>query len=176
MSSPTLTTGRLVLRSLLETDAPVVQRLLSTPHFAPHTLSFPYPYPPGAAIEWIRRKRSREEEGVEHQWAITLSDGELVGSIGIATPPGTHLGHIGYWIGHDYWNRGYATEATRAVIAYGFGHLGLTRIEAMCFPGNPASARVLEKAGLSFEERREAHINKDGQPRDVLIYSLIRNR
>lgn len=174
MASPTLTTHRLILRSLREDDAPVVQRLLSTPHFAPHTLSCPYPYPSGPALAWIRRKRSREEDGVEHQWAITLPDDEFVGSIGIATPPGTSTGHIGYWIGHAYWNRGYATEATRAVIEYGFGTFRLGRIEAMCFPGNPASARVLEKAGMAFEESREAHLVKDGEPRDVLVYSVTR--
>jgi [ribosomal protein S5]-alanine N-acetyltransferase len=174
MSSPLLATARLVLRSLREEDAPAVQRLLSTPHFAPHTVSFPYPYPPGAALAWIRQKHSREEAGLEHQWAITRPNGEFMGSIGIATRPETSTGHIGYWIGHDHWNRGYATEAARAVMEYGFGALGLARIEAMCFPGNPASARVLEKAGLVFEERREAHIIKDGQPRDVLVYSLSR--
>jgi len=162
MSAPTLTTGRLVLRSLREADAPVVQRLLSTPHFAPHTVSFPYPYPPGAALEWIRRKRSREEAGTELQWAITLPGTGVIGSIGMDLPPGTSMGHIGYWIGYDFWNHGYATEATRTVIAYGFGYLGLTRIEAMCFPGNQASTRVLEKAGMVFEALRAAHVIKDG--------------
>lgn len=174
MASPTLTTHRLILRSLREDDAPVVQRLLSTPHFAPHTLSCPYPYPSGPALAWIRRKRSREEEGVEHQWAITLHGEAFIGSIGMALLPDTSSGHIGYWIGHDYWNRGYATEATRAVIEYGFGTLRLRRIEATCFPGNPASARVLEKAGMAFEESREAHLVKDGEPRDVLVYSVTR--
>jgi RimJ/RimL family protein N-acetyltransferase len=82
--------------------------------------------------------------------------------------------HIGYWIAVHAWNRGYATESVRAVIAYGFDHLGQRRIEASCFPENAASARVLEKAGMTFQRTLPAHLEKEGVLRDVSVYAIER--
>lgn len=173
---PILETERLVLRPFREDDAPAVELLLATPHVAEHTLSFSHPLPPGAALEWIRRHLVWVEQGTTLHWAITLPGDQVIGAVGIALHDDRSQAHIGYWIGPDSWNRGYATEAARAAVAYGFDHLELARIEAMCFTGNTASARVLEKAGLVFEELREAHLLKEGIARDVLVYGLSRSR
>lgn len=79
-------------------------------------------------------------------WAITHSDdGRLFGAISIHVEKGQRLAEIGYWIGKPFWNRGYATEATRAAIAYGFEHLGSNRIQARHMTKNPASGRVMQK-------------------------------
>jgi [ribosomal protein S5]-alanine N-acetyltransferase len=175
MIVPILTTGRLVLRPFREDDAPVVEHLLSTPHVSRYTLSFPYPYPPGAALAWIRRHLASAGEGTHLQWAITLPGDELAGAVGLTLHQDPSMGDLGYWIGVVYWNQGYATEAARAVIAFGFSELHLPRIEAMCFSDNLASARVLEKAGLVFEELREARAVRPDQARDVLVYGLSRS-
>lgn len=172
---PILRTDRLVLRAVREDDAPAVQRLLSVPGIAPHTLSFSYPFPEGGALVWIRRDAARVKEGRSLQWAITLPGDEFIGSIGIGFHGDGGEAHIGYWVAVHAWNRGYATEAARAVIAYGFDHLGMRRIEAMCFPDNIASARVLEKAGMVFERTLPAHVEKDGVPRDVSVYAIERS-
>lgn len=173
---PTLTTERLRLRAFRMDDVPAVERMLLTPHVAEHTLNFPHPYPPGFAQDWITRHTLWAERGIHLQWAIALHDDTPVGAIGIALRADPPEGDIGYWVGPDYWNNGYATEATKAVIAYGFGTLGLSRIQATCLTGNDASARVLQKAGMREEGFLPAHILKDGVPRDVRLFAITRER
>ena len=172
---PTLTTERLVLRPFRRDDVPAVERMLITPHIAEHTLNFPHPYPPGFAQDWISRHLAWAERGIHLQWAIALRDDTPVGAIGIALSTDPPHGDIGYWVGPDYWNHGYATEAAKAVIAYGFGTLDLTRMQATCFTGNEASARVLQKAGMREEGVLPAHILKDGVPRDVRLFAIHRD-
>lgn len=174
MQIPTLVSDRLVLRPFRDDDIPAVERMLSTPHIAEYTLNFPHPPPPGFARDWIGRHRMWARRGVHLQWAVALPDDTPVGAVGIALRPDPPCGDIGYWVGPDYWNHGYATEATRAVIAYGVDNLHLTRIQASCFTGNDASARVLQKAGMVEEETLHAHILKDGVPRDVRMFSLMK--
>ena len=77
---------------------------------------------------------------------VTLRDGTLIGGCGVGTLRGAYP-EIGYWFGVDYWGRGYATEAARAVIAYGFDELGHEMLEGGARVSNPASRRVLEKCG-----------------------------
>lgn len=170
---PILHTDRLILRPHTEADAPAIQPLLSVPGISTHTLSFPYPFPEGGALAWLRRDAARIAGGRAFQWAITLPGDEIVGSIGMVLD-NDDASHLGYWIAVHAWNRGYATEATRAVIAHGFDHLGLRRIEASCFPENAASARVLVKSGMTFERTLPAHVEKDGVLRDVDVYAIDR--
>lgn len=171
--TPTLTTARLVLRPLREDDAPAVQRILSEPRFARFTLSFPHPYPPGGALAWIRGELDRVRQGTSHPFAITLPGGDLIGFIGISPHEDSPDAHIGYWIDHHHWNRGYATEAARAVIAFGFGHLGLARIEGKCFADNAASGRVLQNAGMTLETVfPQGFRDQAGTPRDGELYSI----
>ena len=71
---------------------------------------------------------------------------QLVGSCGLGRRPSGAV-EMGYWIGRSFWGRGFATEASRALIDIARG-LGLPRLEASHFLDNPASARVLEKLGF----------------------------
>jgi RimJ/RimL family protein N-acetyltransferase len=174
MQIPTFATERLVLRPFRLDDIPAVERMLLTPHIAEHTLNFPHPYPPGFARDWITRHLAWAERGIHLQWAIALHDDTPVGAIGIALRVDPPEGDIGYWVGPDYWNNGYATEATMAVIAYGFDTRGLPRIKATCFVENHASARVLQKAGMREEGLLPEHILKDGIPRDVRLFAVSR--
>lgn len=80
---------------------------------------------------------------------------------------------IGYWLAPAYWNRGIATDAVVAMVEYAMGAFDLARIEACVFEGNPASARVLEKAGFQFEGRLRQSITKDGRTIDSLLYSRV---
>lgn len=174
MRIPILNADRLVLRPFRRDDIPAVVRMLSTPHIAEFTLSFPHPPPPGFARDWIGRHRMWAQRGIHLQWAVALHDDTPVGAIGIALRSDPPHGDIGYWIGPAYWNHGYATEATRAVIVYGFDRLHLPRIQASCFVGNDASARVLLKAGMVEEGTIRNHIVKDGVPRDVQMFSITK--
>jgi RimJ/RimL family protein N-acetyltransferase len=103
-----------------------------------------------------------------------LADGRVIGSVELTL---TSLDHrraeIGYVLVNAAWGQGYATEAAGAVIAHGFGPLGLHRIAATCDPDNAGSVRVLEKLGMACEGRLRAYFRIRGEWRDRLIWSAI---
>ena len=82
---------------------------------------------------------------------------------------------VGYWLGQPFWGRGIATEALRAVTDYAFTTLDICRLEAGVFDWNPASARVLEKAGYVLEGRSRLAVTKAGRTGDRLLYALVRS-
>ena len=84
----------------------------------------------------------------------------LLGAIGLGLVTPHRRGSLGYWLGVPFWGQGYATEAVRRVVAYGFAELRLHRIEATVFSGNAASARVLEKVGMRCEGTLRGYIFK----------------
>jgi RimJ/RimL family protein N-acetyltransferase len=109
------------------------------------------------------------------QLAMTLrNDGTLIGNVGVRKE-GVEAteGDMGCEIAPDYWNRGYATEATRAMLAFGFDSLGLHRIWASTMAPNAAAWRVLEKIGMVREgELRETTRLEDGWA-NSLIYGIL---
>jgi RimJ/RimL family protein N-acetyltransferase len=80
---------------------------------------------------------------------------------------------LGYWIGVPYWGNGYATEASRTLVKYGFETLGLHRIFASHVVRNSASARVLRKIGMRHEGCQRGHILKWGEFLDLEIYGML---
>lgn len=174
--SPELTTERLLLRPFAPEDADRVSELLGRQEIAETTLNIPHPYPEGRAAEWIAKHPGRAEEGVAFTWAICRQeDGLLVGSIGIHVEQPYPRAELGFWIGVPYWNRGYMTEATRAVIAFGFEALGLQRIQATAYPRNVGSSRVLEKAGMTYEGTLREYYVKQGVFEDAAMYAILRD-
>jgi RimJ/RimL family protein N-acetyltransferase len=98
----------------------------------------------------------------------------LIGGTGFASiDPDTESAAFGYVLNRAYWGRGFATEASRALLEFGFRSLALHRIVARCDVRNHASMRVLEKLGM----RREGHFRKDakkaGAWRDTYLYAIL---
>jgi RimJ/RimL family protein N-acetyltransferase len=81
---------------------------------------------------------------------------------------------MGYWIGAPYWNRGYATEAARAVLRFAFDTVGLHRIYATHFTRNPASGRVMEKTGMQREGVWREHLMRGERFEDAVVYGILR--
>lgn len=108
------------------------------------------------------------------EWAITLRDGRLIGSIGIMDVQVSEAsGELGYCIARPYWNCGYATEALTAVLGYMLDRVGLNRIEAFHAVGNPASGRVMEKCGMQREGLcRQKYQTADGLA-DCVHYAIL---
>jgi RimJ/RimL family protein N-acetyltransferase len=176
MSLPTLTTDRLELRPFRDEDAEAIERLAGAYEIALNTLTIPHPYPPGAALEWLANMRKQIEEGRAVNFAIVVREtGELAGGIGLEINRPHDRGEIGYWLGVPYWNRGYVTEAARAIIDYGFRELGLNRIEAGHFSRNPASGRVMQKSGMQREGRQRQFVKKWDEYLDVELYAILRS-
>src|SRR5205085_860622 len=149
---------------------PAMQTLVSDIEIARNTASIPHPYPDGGAIEWIRMHESLEEA----IFAIIKRDSEeLIGTIGLILKPHERA-EIGYWIGVPFWNHGYASEAARAVIAFGFETLALNRIEAAHYARNPASGRVMVNAGMKHEGTHRQAVKKWDEYLDTEMYSILR--
>ena len=85
-----------------------------------------------------------------------------------------HQGELGYWIGVPYWGKGYCTEAGEALLEYGFTELDLNRIHASYFSRNPASGRVMEKLGMTYEGTRKQHILKWNKFEDLALKGILR--
>jgi [ribosomal protein S5]-alanine N-acetyltransferase len=172
---PTLRTARLLLRPFEMSDAPVVASLCSDKAIASTTLFIPHPYSLADAEAWLSTHRQRFEAGTDVQFAIILADpGELIGAVGLVIQPEHDRAEIGYWIARSHWGNGFATEAGRAVLRYGFETRGLNRVWAYHYARNAASGRVLQNIGLRYEGLARQHIKKWGQYEDCPLYGLTR--
>lgn len=171
---PSLETARLRLRPFEPADAGQVQRLAGHPRIAAFTAEVPHPYEDGMAEAWIETHLPAWLAREQVVFALTLrSSDELVGAMGLRLECEGRRGNVGYWIGVPYWGRGYCTEALRAVLAFGFGELGLERIYAAHMSENPASGRVMQKAGMRHEGSLRRHLWIRGRLVDVELYGVL---
>ncbi len=110
-------------------------------------------------------------------WSIVLIESEKV--IGYcffhSFNPVQKKAEIAFGISRQYWSVGYATEATRKVIDYGFTNLKLKRIEGTCMMDNNASSRVLEKSGMCYEGVLKKARERNGVLHDLKLYSISPN-
>ncbi|MFQ5781325.1 MAG: GNAT family N-acetyltransferase [Nitrospiria bacterium] len=104
---------------------------------------------PGYALDG-RTAAEQELPGLPSNWKIFLKEGDRpIGTIGfIRWERKARLGEIGFILMHHFTGRGFMTEACTAVLAFGFGGMGLDAIEGKSLPQNAASIRVLEKVGM----------------------------
>ena len=173
---PTLHTPRLLLRPFTLADAADVRRLAGAREIASTTAVIPHPYEDGMAEQWIGTHAPALAEGRSITYAITLAEtGELCGAIGLSLAPEHRRAELGYWIGVPYWGRGYCTEAALAVRDFGFGELGLHRIEAVHLARNPASGRVMQKIGMRHEGTLREHMLKWGVFETIECYAVLRS-
>jgi RimJ/RimL family protein N-acetyltransferase len=140
----TIETERLILRPLHPSDAAYFARLLGPdPDAVRQMAQMPDPCTEEAAREWIEARLGPGG----YVFAVLLrTGGEFIGVAGFGGP--VDLPELGYWIGAPYRGQGYATEAIGGLIEYA-RQLGVPRIHADTFPNNPASVRVLAKAGFA---------------------------
>jgi ribosomal-protein-alanine N-acetyltransferase len=104
-------------------------------------------------------------------------DGAAVGGIGVRLKGDIERvgAELGYWLGEPFWNRGILSEAVPAFTRWALAEFELTRIEAIVFEWNPASARVLEKAGFVLEGTLRQSAIKDGQLINRWMYAYYAN-
>lgn len=175
---PVLTTesGRFVLRPFTQNDAPAIYEAMSDPRIAA-TTTIAHPYPDGAAERWITSQGASAEVGTHITWAIaTAEDDRAIGAITIHVTPRHRRGELGYWLATPWWSKGIMSEATQTVVAYGFEALGLHRIQARCLPNNVGSARVMEKAGMTFECILHDYSLHKGDFVDLAMYAIVAGR
>ena len=172
---PTLETPRLHLRPFTLEDAPRVQMLAGDARVSDTTLNLPHPYPDGVAEEWIQTHADDAQRGERFTWAIAGSEsGAVMGSVALMVNQRHSRGALGYWLGFDFWNKGFMTEAVRAVLQWGFSWLGLHRIEAACYSRNPNSYRVMEKCRMQREGLFRGYYYKNNNFEDLYQYAILR--
>lgn len=134
--------------------------------------AFPHPYTIQDGERWLRAAGQADPET---NFAIDVS-GHAIGGIGLLLRDDIYRcsAEIGYWLGEQFWGRGIMTEAVKAVTDYGFVTFHLARIFASVFEWNPASMRVLEKAGYTLEAQIRKGVFKDGQLIDEFLYAIVR--
>ncbi len=171
-----LKTERLLLREFRMEDAPTVQHLAGERDVAKKTANIPHPYEDGMAEAWIQRHQGLVEDGELVTYAVTLKpDDTLIGAISLRIETRNHLAELGYWIGKPYWNKGYCTEAARALVNLGFDDLALNRIQARHMTSNPASGRVMKKVGMTYEGTHRQATYRFGAFEDLAMYAVLRS-
>jgi [ribosomal protein S5]-alanine N-acetyltransferase len=136
-------TRRLRLRPLREDDAAHFAGLFAGDwETVKHTGRMPFPATEPAMRGWIRQHL---EGGAQGFLVTRKSDQRAMGAAGFGGDERT--AELGYALGRPFWGQGFATEAAVALVAHA-SHLGLVELEAFSFVENPASGRVLHKAGF----------------------------
>ncbi len=169
-------TERLRLRPFQAEDADAVRQLVGDWEVARSLPNVPYPYGPDQAADWINHTRRGLAAGSEVTLAVTRRGGDLVGAVGLTLSPHGRSAELGYWIGQPHWGQGLATEASAAILRYGFERLGLRRVDATTLAYNKASVRVLEKIGLTFERETSRDFRNLGGLRPVAVYAVTQGR
>jgi ribosomal-protein-alanine N-acetyltransferase len=166
-------TPRLRLRPWRMEDKPALLRHADNPNVSRNLFNmFRSPYTEADADAWLSACLALEEPCVK--FAIEI-EGEVAGGIGVQSRGDVlaKTAEVGYWLGESHWGCGYMTEALRAIVVYAFETLGYHRLEAGHFGWNPASGRVLEKAGFQLEGCQRERFFKNGEFTDNLIYGLL---
>jgi len=134
---------------------------------------FPHPYTRKDAKWWLGGGY-----GSRSELALAIEvGGELGGGLGLKFPRDPIYrvtAEVGYWLGRTFWGRGIMPRALEAFVPWAFDRYDLVRIEAGVFETNPASARVLEKAGFALEARNARSVIKEGRVLDRLLYVRFR--
>ena len=169
-----LHTARCTLRPFRPTDAASLARHADDRRVWRHLRDvFPHPYTLADAEAYIAHVGG---EVPVTSFAIDVG-GDAVGSVGLklGSDIQRRSAEIGYWIGEAYWGRGIVGAAVQAVTAYAFRDLDLLRVWAVPFVTNPASARVLERAGYVREGTMRRSAVKDGEVLDQHLYAAVRD-
>lgn len=170
-----LETERLILRDFVGDDWQRVLEYQSDPLYLRYN-------------EWTKRTpeavqefvgwfldNEKQKPRIKFQLAVTLkSNHQLIGNCGIRMDKADALeADTGYELDPKHWNHGYATEATHAIVDFGFNRFGVHRVWANCVADNVGSAHVLEKLGMQLEGRLRENQYFKGRWWDTQLYAVL---
>ena len=183
-----LESERLILRRLKPADADMIARLVGEWDIVKNLSDAPYPYPPGLAQRWIASTKRGIDERLDFALAVVPRASKTpIGAILLrqsqrepavhgapAKLPRGRSAEIGYWIGRDFWRRGYASEAVKRMLRFAFDELGVDRVWGAVLIENAASCRVLESAGFARIGEAEYDFPARGGMKRVFIHAFDR--
>ncbi|MFT4414305.1 GNAT family N-acetyltransferase [Fredinandcohnia humi] len=172
---PILETERLLLKELKNEDAQDIFTCFSNKEVLQYYGQEPFTNIE-QALELIAffSKSYNERRGI--RWGIQIKGSEsIIGTIGFnAWAPKHKRAEVGYEIHPMYWRKGYAKEALKKIIEYGFHVLNLNRIGAVVFLENEASNQLLLKQGFKKEGILRDYMVQEGKSCNTIIYSLLK--
>ena len=174
---PALDTVRLRLRPFRNADLPRLVEVAGQRSIADTTVSVPHPFTEEHGRAWIARCAAETSAGVAAHFALALRElpDRLVGYAAVKSIKREHgEGELSFWLDEAHAGAGYATEATRAVLAYAFGPLALNRVCAYHMVRNAASGRVLARIGFREEGLLRQHVRKWNVYEDVRLSAVLR--
>ncbi len=173
----TIVTDRLILRRFLYEDNENMLRNWIADEKIQSMYSEPVYTTKEAVQELLNKYVISYQNSDYYRWAIILKDNnECIGQIAYyLVDSKNNFAEIEYCIGSDFQNRGLATEATRAVIAYGFESINLHKVQICHKSINLPSKRVIEKSGFTYEGTLRDYFFIGGKYVDRLYYSILRS-
>ncbi len=171
---PTLETERLILRKLKKSDTKDLYEYCSSPVSAKYSLWQPHE-DIGVTrqyISWLLRSYKR---GEYFTWGIELKEsGKLIGTCSFTSVDNEYkVAEIGYGIGNAYWGNGYAAEAVKAVLEYGFCTVGFISINAKIMKENVSSVRLASAVGMECDGLLRNGIYCKGEAHDLYVFSML---
>ena len=169
-----LITDRLILSEFAKVPAEIWLDLIKDKEVAQSTLSLPHPCKLKDAKLWKVKQMASIKNGSILRWSIVHKESHaILGSAKLSLNLRFNSAEIGYWIGKKYWNNGYAGEAARKILNYGFQELKLNRIEAYAMVENKASSKILLRLGMRKEGLHRQLIKRWGSYVDVESFSIL---
>jgi [ribosomal protein S5]-alanine N-acetyltransferase len=172
---PRVVTERLRLRPFVAEDAEELAYLAGTARIADTMLDWPHPFSASNARSTIAAQAAVYQAGRAIHFAVERRDrAGLAGGIELGAMDNPHrCADLRFWIAEEQWGQGFASEAARAVLRFGFGELGLHRIDAMHLVRSDAARAVLRKVGMREEGVLRERVRKSGRFEDVALCAML---
>ena len=154
MEIPTIRTPRLGLRPLVPADVEVLHRIYQVDgvlQYFPNATS-----PPLEKVQGFVASQEKHwaEYGFGNWGILPVGERQIIGWVGLQYVPELNKTEVGYLLNRSFWGRGYATEAARASLQFGFERFNFDHIIALVHPDNLGSRRVIEKCGMIYVENK----------------------
>ena len=170
-----LVDGPTALRAWRDADLQPLVTACQDPEISRWT-RVPFPYGPSDARNYLLQRHDALHAGASAPFAVVRAEDrdQLLGSISLMRFSWKNArAEVGYWLARDARGQGHITRAVRLITNWGFGQLGLQRIDLVAATGNPASQRVAERCGFTREAvLRSYMISKTGRD-DMVAFGLL---
>lgn len=171
---PIIETERLILRKLETTDINDLFEILSSERVTKYYGKYPMKNL-SEAEDLILKFHKAFYEQKSIRWGIELKEtNRVIGTCGFHCWNKNHFrAEVGYELGEAFWNKGYATEAISSILIYGFELMNLKRIEAIVYPENRPSEKLLLNLGFEHEGLLKKYANFRDKQQDLNIFAIF---
>ncbi len=171
---PTLVTERLILRKLAVSDYKDMYEYSKMPETCRYLLWSPHDTP-RFTKKYLSYLQGQYRNGSFYDFAVVEKEsGKMIGTCGFTSfDLANNAAEVGYVLSPDFWGKGYAVEALRRLMRFGFHELELHRMEAKIMEGNDASMRVSEKCGMRREAVHKKAMFIKGSYHTIVEYAIL---